>query len=85
MLLYPLSCVSSLICEHHMLVLLQACINSDLCLRRSEQLEKQHQIEMINQFEYSKRTERELRKKHLLELKQHPKNLRVCCMYVVKE
>ena len=34
--------------------------------------------EWSNQQEYSKRTEKELRKKHLMEMKQHPKSMKVC-------
>jgi thousand and one amino acid protein kinase len=44
---------------------------------RLDHLERQHSTEWANQQDYSKRTEKELRKKHLLELKQHPKSLKV--------
>ncbi|XP_006824331.1 serine/threonine-protein kinase TAO1-B-like [Saccoglossus kowalevskii] len=43
---------------------------------RIEQMKKQHMTELMNQKEYTKRVERELSKKHALETKQHPKNLR---------
>ena len=42
-----------------------------------EHLESQHATEWANQQEYSKRTGKELQKKHLMELKQHPKSLKV--------
>ena len=44
---------------------------------RSDQMEKQFETELANQGEYNKRAQRELRKKHGLETKQQPKNLRV--------
>lgn len=44
---------------------------------REEQIRKQHQTELANQHEYTSRSERELRKKHALEVKQQPKSLRV--------
>ena len=44
---------------------------------RNEHLAKQHASEWDNQLAYSKKAERELRKKHVLELKEHPKSLRV--------
>ncbi|XP_033627637.1 serine/threonine-protein kinase TAO3-like isoform X1 [Asterias rubens] len=43
---------------------------------RSDQMEKQFETELANQGEYNKRAQRELRKKHGLETKQQPKNLR---------
>ena len=45
---------------------------------RTDHLNRQHTLEWDNQIAYSKKAERELRKKHVLELKQHPKSLRVC-------
>lgn len=42
-----------------------------------EHQESQHATEWINQQEYSKRRGKELQKKHLVELKQHPKSLKV--------
>ena len=44
---------------------------------RTDHLNRQHSLEWDNQISYSKKAERELRKKHVLELKQHPKSLRV--------
>ena len=44
---------------------------------RTDHLNKQHSLEWDNQIAYSKKAEKELRKKHLLELKQHPKSLKV--------
>lgn len=41
------------------------------------QVKNQHDTELANQAEYMKRTEREMRKKHALELKQQPKSLKV--------
>lgn len=40
-------------------------------------MKNQHDTELANQAEYMKRTEREMRKKHALELKQQPKSLKV--------
>ena len=47
---------------------------------RTEHLNKQHMLEWDNQLSYSKKVEKELRKKHVMELKQHPKSLRVSYM-----
>ena len=44
---------------------------------RNDHLSKQHASEWDNQLSYSKKAERELRKKHFLELKEHPKSLKV--------
>lgn len=44
---------------------------------REEQVQRQHSSELSNQNEYMLRSERELRKKHALELKQQPKSLKV--------
>lgn len=44
---------------------------------RAEHLSRQHASEWDNQLSYTKKAERELRKKHLIELKEHPKSLRV--------
>ena len=45
-------------------------------LRRDQQ-QNQHQTEWSSQVEYNKRAEMDLRKKHLFELKQQPKTLKV--------
>ena len=45
-------------------------------LRWSQQ-QYQHQTEWDNQMEYNKKAEMELQKKHLLELRQRPKALKV--------
>lgn len=44
---------------------------------REQQLQRQHDTELSNQHEYMQRAERELRKKHALQLKQQPKSLKV--------
>ncbi|XP_003385862.1 PREDICTED: serine/threonine-protein kinase TAO3-like [Amphimedon queenslandica] len=44
---------------------------------RTDHLNKQHALEWDNQIAYSRKAERELRKKHVLELKQHPKSLKL--------
>ena len=44
---------------------------------RIDHLNKQHALEWDNQIAYSKKADRELKKKHVLELKQHPKGLKV--------
>lgn len=44
---------------------------------RMDHLSKQHASEWDNQLAYSKKADRELRKKHVLELKEHPKSLKM--------
>jgi thousand and one amino acid protein kinase len=44
---------------------------------RTEHLNRQHASEWDNQLAYTKKAERELRKKHVIEQKEHPKSLRV--------
>lgn len=44
---------------------------------REEQVQRQHDTELHNQHEYMQRAQRELRKKHALQLKQQPKSLKV--------
>lgn len=44
---------------------------------RTEHLNRQHTSEWDNQLAYTKKAERELRKKHVIEQKEHPKSLRV--------
>ena len=44
---------------------------------REEQIHRQHSTELSNQRDYMQRAERDLRKKHALELKQQPKSLKV--------
>lgn len=44
---------------------------------KTEHLNKQHYLEWDNQIAYSKKADRELKKKHVSELKQHPKGLKV--------
>ena len=44
---------------------------------RSEQMEKQFSTELTNQAEYNKTAQQDLRKKHALEAKQQPKELKV--------
>merc|ERR1711962_1725668 len=43
---------------------------------REDHINRQHRTELGNQDEYSQRSERELKKKHALELKQQPKSLK---------
>uniref|UniRef100_A0A1A8Q0Z2 non-specific serine/threonine protein kinase n=7 Tax=Nothobranchius TaxID=28779 RepID=A0A1A8Q0Z2_9TELE len=43
---------------------------------RNELIRTQHQTELTNQQEYNKRTERELRRKHAMEVRQQPKSLK---------
>lgn len=54
---------------------------------RAELTRLQHQTELTNQQEYNKRRERELRRKHVMEVRQQPKSLKVgirlrACMYI---
>lgn len=44
---------------------------------REDQVLRQHATELSNQQDYMQRAERDLRKKHALELKQQPKSLKV--------
>lgn len=44
---------------------------------RMDLIRMQHQTELENQIEYNNRRERELHRKHVLELRQQPKNLKV--------
>lgn len=44
---------------------------------RTELIRLQHQTELTNQLEYNKRRERELRRKHVMEVRQQPKSLKV--------
>lgn len=44
---------------------------------RCELIRLQHQTELTNQLEYNKRRERELRRKHVMEVRQQPKSLKV--------
>ncbi|KAF3692636.1 Serine/threonine-protein kinase TAO1 [Channa argus] len=43
---------------------------------RAELIRLQHQTELTNQQEYNKRRERELRRKHIMEVRQQPKSLK---------
>ncbi|TRY96314.1 hypothetical protein DNTS_030041, partial [Danionella cerebrum] len=43
---------------------------------RADQIRLQHQTELTNQLEYNKRSERELRRKHVMEVRQQPKSLK---------
>jgi len=49
-----------------------------LQLLRAELVRMQHQTELENQEEYDGRRERELHRKHALEQRQQPRNLKVC-------
>lgn len=44
---------------------------------RTDLIRLQHQTELTNQQEYNKRRERELRRKHVMEVRQQPKSLKV--------
>ncbi|KAF4790007.1 hypothetical protein TURU_145550 [Turdus rufiventris] len=44
---------------------------------RMDLIRLQHQTELENQLEYNKRRERELHRKHFMELRQQPKNLKL--------
>lgn len=44
---------------------------------RMDLIRQQHQTELENQIEYNNRRERELHRKHVMELRQQPKNLKV--------
>ena len=44
---------------------------------RADHLNREHASEWDNQLEYSKKAEKRMRKKHVLELKEHPKILKV--------
>lgn len=44
---------------------------------RVDLIQLQHQTELENQMEYNSRRERELHRKHAMELRQQPKNLKV--------
>uniref|UniRef100_A0A4W6G4P1 non-specific serine/threonine protein kinase n=1 Tax=Lates calcarifer TaxID=8187 RepID=A0A4W6G4P1_LATCA len=44
---------------------------------RAELIRLQHQTELTNQQEYNKRRERELRRKHVMEVRQQPKSLKL--------
>ena len=50
---------------------------------RGEQVHRQHSTELCNQQDYMQRAERDLRKKHALELKQQPKSLKVKMIYFI--
>lgn len=46
---------------------------------RFELMRHQHQTELENQEEYNSRRQRELHRKHALERRQQPRNLKVNC------
>lgn len=48
---------------------------------REDQVQRQHATELCNQQDYMQRAERDLRKKHALELKQQPKSLKVSRLF----
>ncbi|XP_059569534.1 serine/threonine-protein kinase TAO3 isoform X2 [Alligator mississippiensis] len=52
---------------------------------RMDLIRLQHQTELENQLEYNKRRERELHRKHFMELRQQPKNLKVMEMQIKKQ
>uniref|UniRef100_A0A673BJ61 non-specific serine/threonine protein kinase n=1 Tax=Sphaeramia orbicularis TaxID=375764 RepID=A0A673BJ61_9TELE len=52
---------------------------------RAELIRTQHQTELTNQLEYNKRRERELRRKHVMEVRQQPKSLKVLELQIKKQ
>ncbi|XP_030271955.1 LOW QUALITY PROTEIN: serine/threonine-protein kinase TAO3 [Sparus aurata] len=52
---------------------------------RMDLIRLQHQTELENQIEYNNRRERELHRKHVLELRQQPKNLKALEMQIKKQ
>ena len=50
---------------------------ADVHRLRDDQMRRQHQTELTNQKEYTVRAERELKRKHSMEVKQQPKSLKV--------
>nr|XP_057925603.1 serine/threonine-protein kinase TAO3 isoform X4 [Doryrhamphus excisus] len=52
---------------------------------RVDLIRLQHQTELENQIEYNNRRERELHRKHVLELRQQPKNLKVLELQIKKQ
>uniref|UniRef100_A0A452UBM2 Serine/threonine-protein kinase TAO3 n=1 Tax=Ursus maritimus TaxID=29073 RepID=A0A452UBM2_URSMA len=52
---------------------------------RMDLIRLQHQTELENQLEYNKRRERELHRKHVMELRQQPKNLKAMEMQIKKQ
>ncbi|XP_060763471.1 serine/threonine-protein kinase TAO3 [Neoarius graeffei] len=52
---------------------------------RMDLIRMQHQTELENQIEYNNRRERELHRKHVLELRQQPKNLKVMELQIKKQ
>ena len=48
---------------------------------RDDQMRTQHQTELTNQKEYMTRLEREMKRKHAMEVKQQPKSLRVSTLH----
>ncbi|MGH0140699.1 UNVERIFIED_CONTAM: hypothetical protein FKN15_044723 [Acipenser sinensis] len=52
---------------------------------RMDLIRLQHQTELENQIEYNNRRERELHRKHVMELRQQPKNLKALEMQIKKQ
>uniref|UniRef100_A0A4W5RAD9 Serine/threonine-protein kinase TAO3 n=1 Tax=Hucho hucho TaxID=62062 RepID=A0A4W5RAD9_9TELE len=52
---------------------------------RMDLIRLQHQTELENQIEYNRRRERELHRKHVLELRQQPKNLKAMELQIKKQ
>lgn len=52
---------------------------------RTDLIRLQHQTELTNQLEYNKRRARELRRKHVMEVRQQPKSLKVCSLCLILE
>ncbi|XP_018605528.2 serine/threonine-protein kinase TAO3 [Scleropages formosus] len=52
---------------------------------RMDLIQLQHQTELENQMEYNNRRERELQRKHAMELRQQPKNLKALEMQIKKQ
>ncbi|XP_023668156.1 serine/threonine-protein kinase TAO3 [Paramormyrops kingsleyae] len=63
--------------EHRQLKMLQKL--------RMDLIRLQHQTELENQLEYNRRRERELHRKHVMELRQQPKNLKAMELQIKKQ
>lgn len=62
--------------QHHDLMTSQEMQLGDIHTLRQRHTEAQHKAEWDNQIEYTQRVEKELRRKHMMELRQQPKSLK---------
>ncbi|KFQ81418.1 Serine/threonine-protein kinase TAO3, partial [Phaethon lepturus] len=68
------------------LIVLASCLQLHTLQKlRMDLIRLQHQTELENQLEYNKRRERELHRKHFMELRQQPKNLKAMEMQIKKQ